>query len=130
MAETRAHVPDEREALIARFNYMRNSGICSPTTRGLLDDAEALINRLTTEMHQRELHHFETEQTNEVLTHVVANRIARLLDEAVLTSGTSGVRVYDDREHYHRGRPKPLPIREWLKREAERIRNGELDDDL
>jgi hypothetical protein len=38
--------PDEdRDALIQRFDMLRNSGICSPTTRGLLDDAEALLRR-------------------------------------------------------------------------------------
>lgn len=36
---------DEREALIRRFDAMRDSGICSPTTRGLLDDAERLLRR-------------------------------------------------------------------------------------
>lgn len=36
---------NEREALIARFDMLRNSGVCSPTTRGLLDDAEALLRR-------------------------------------------------------------------------------------
>lgn len=34
---------EEARALIERFDWMRNSGICSPTTRGLLDDAEAMI---------------------------------------------------------------------------------------
>lgn len=37
--------PDEREALIERFNWLRDSGVCSPTTRGLLDDAERLLRR-------------------------------------------------------------------------------------
>lgn len=29
--------------LISRFDALRNSGICSPTTRGLLDDAQRLL---------------------------------------------------------------------------------------
>lgn len=33
----------ERDALIARFDALRNSGVCSPTTRGLLDEAERLL---------------------------------------------------------------------------------------
>lgn len=31
------------EALVVRFDWLRNSGVCSPTTRGLLDDAERLM---------------------------------------------------------------------------------------
>lgn len=30
-------------ALFERFDFMRNSGICSPTTRSLLDDAQAAL---------------------------------------------------------------------------------------
>lgn len=30
-------------ALIERFNFLRNSGVCSPTTRSLLDEAERLL---------------------------------------------------------------------------------------
>lgn len=33
----------EVEKLIERFGWMRESGVCSPTTRALLDDAEALL---------------------------------------------------------------------------------------
>lgn len=29
--------------LVARFDNLRDSGICSPTTRGLLDDAQRLL---------------------------------------------------------------------------------------
>ena len=36
---------DDVRGLIARFDRLRNSGICSPTTRGLLDDAPALLVR-------------------------------------------------------------------------------------
>lgn len=31
------------EKLIARFDLLRNSGVCSPTTRSLLDEAERLL---------------------------------------------------------------------------------------
>lgn len=31
------------QKLIERFNWMRDSGVCSPTTRGLLDDAQAAL---------------------------------------------------------------------------------------
>lgn len=34
------------EELFKRFDWMRDSGICSPTTRALLDDAEAVIEEL------------------------------------------------------------------------------------
>lgn len=34
---------EEAEALIVRFDWMRNSGVCSPTTRSLLDDAQDLL---------------------------------------------------------------------------------------
>ncbi len=36
------------EALIERFDHLRNSGVCSPTTRALLDDAQSLITALST----------------------------------------------------------------------------------
>lgn len=35
--------PDPVADLIARFDALRDSGICSPTTRALLDDAQALL---------------------------------------------------------------------------------------
>lgn len=38
----------EVRALIERFDHLRNSGVCSPTTRGLLDDAQALLSALST----------------------------------------------------------------------------------
>lgn len=47
MTGTFTAVTAAREALIERFDALRNSGVCSPTTRGLLDDAQALIDRLT-----------------------------------------------------------------------------------
>ncbi|MEX8058713.1 hypothetical protein [Microbacterium sp. 16-032] len=34
--------------LIKRFDHLRNSGVCSPTTRALLDEAQALIDALST----------------------------------------------------------------------------------
>lgn len=33
----------EIESLLKRFDDLRDSGVCSPTTRGLLDDAEKVI---------------------------------------------------------------------------------------
>jgi hypothetical protein len=37
---------ERAKALAKRFDDMRDSGICSPTTRGLLDDAQCLIAEL------------------------------------------------------------------------------------
>lgn len=37
----------EVKALLERFDHLRNSGVCSPTTRGLLDDAQALLAALS-----------------------------------------------------------------------------------
>lgn len=39
---------DKIRALIQRFDHLRNSGVCSPTTRGLLDDAQSLLAELST----------------------------------------------------------------------------------
>lgn len=36
------------QALIERFDHLRNSGVCSPTTRSLLDDAQVLLAALST----------------------------------------------------------------------------------
>lgn len=53
---------------------------------------------------------------------VRAEAVRTALGEAVLMqAGADGVTVYDDREHYDRGRPKPLPIRDWLNTRADRI---------
>ena len=38
----------EVQALIERFDRLRNGGVCSPTTRGLLDEAESLLRSLST----------------------------------------------------------------------------------
>ncbi|MDL5351137.1 hypothetical protein [Microbacterium sp. zg-YB36] len=43
---TEQQARDEVGLLFARFDAFRNSGICSPTTRGLLDDAERLLRRV------------------------------------------------------------------------------------
>lgn len=36
----------EQKELAERFDWLRNSGVCSPTTRSLLDDAQCLIAEL------------------------------------------------------------------------------------
>lgn len=36
-------------ALIERFNWLRDSGVCSPTTRAILDDAESALASVRTE---------------------------------------------------------------------------------
>ena len=36
----------ESDALIERFDWLRDSGVCSPTTRGLLDEAQRVIRSL------------------------------------------------------------------------------------
>jgi hypothetical protein len=62
----------ERDDLIQRFDWLRNGGVCSPTTRGLLDDAQAMIDGLIREMHARELHHFEVETARANIRGMVA----------------------------------------------------------
>ena len=46
MSATRDRQRDEARELFERFDALRNSGICSPTTKSLLDDTQCLIAEL------------------------------------------------------------------------------------
>ncbi|MEO2134627.1 hypothetical protein [Microbacterium sp.] len=50
--------------------------------------------------------------------------IEHLLDDAILMMGGDGVRVYDNREAYDKGSPRPPRIKDWLRERARQVREG------
>lgn len=68
-------------ALIERFDHLRNSGVCSPTTRAVLDEAQALIISLPTppadDVSEALASSDEALTLDQVMQHAYANAVTR-----------------------------------------------------